>query len=573
MNDGLIQDSRTYNNEYLLAARDPITAFNKTMRPDIAIYSEYTSNTVMSSVTAMAEVYLDYFICPEDTCNNYVDLKYVKNGTTNVSSGVGFMVGVMNGTEFALSTPLRGSPNDVVTETNTTKRNDSVTSVIKTVYPATQISDEKGYAILDTRVNFEAYSDFKLQEPSFGIANKEINGTCTRVLYPKNMWYQENIMTNFTKNCSQTTQTFALMGVDGTSWPKNNWCRYCDDSSISVVNNHAPCYPSDIDTCTEFVKFYPSINQTINTWNTRMFNITKNANDDRLYGQGKDTRSWGTLLMEIIAEARHAVPTGCVHENSTSTYQCVVLLDKTCPALKQYDCVQSDKAKNVSTDGYDELSKTLNKTWVTSWQTNTFSMLGYERVSIGSILPQIHAAEKWGYQIAESAVKRPSSPYNPLYNVGGYIVTFTLSIAATVGAWVAYPDTSKWISKKLNKEGNSIIGKLIAGMITMTISVLPFIIIVISDYGISKSSGSDTIYKQEAFDAPGYGSYKLVVVAQIAESSKHSFLPLEMGIPFTLIMIVIGIAAVKFAKFEIQHNPESQSIELMKTNTERSASV
>lgn len=567
MNDGLIQDDRTYNNEYLLAARDPITVFNKTLRPDIAIYSEYTSNTVMSSVTAMAEVYLDYFICSEDTCNNYVDLKYVKNGTTNVSSNVGFMVGVMNGTEFALSTSLRGFQNEVMTETNNTKRKDYVTSVAKAVYLTNKTSDESGYAILDTRVNFEAYFDSLYKKPSFGIANVTINDTCTRVLYPKNAWYQENIMSNFT-NCSQATQTFALMGV-----ATNNWCRYCDDSSISVVNNHAPCYPSNIDTCTDFVKYYPSINQTINTWNTRMFNITKNANDDRFYGQGKDTRSWGTLLMEIIAEARHAVPTGCVHENSTSTYQCVLSGSKTCPVLTPYDCVQSDKAINVSTDGYDELSKTLTKTWVTSWQTNTFSMLGYERVSIGSILPQIRAAEKWGYQIAESAVKRPSSPYNPLYSVGGYIVTFALSIAATVGAWFAYTDISKWISAKLNREEHNIIGKLIAGMMTMTMSVLPFIVIVISDYVISESNDPTIIYKQQAFDAPGYGSYKLVVVAKIVESPKRSRLPLEMGIPFTLAVIATGIVAIKFAKFvesEIQHDPESQNIELVKQNAERS---
>lgn len=540
MNDGLSPD-RTYNNEYLLAERDPITVFGKTyettLRPDIALYSQYTSNTVMSSVTALAEVYLDYFICSEDTCNNYVDLKYVKNGTT---TGVGFMVGAIPVTEFALSTPLRGSSSGVVTESGNTTRNDYVTSVVKAVYPTTQVSNEKGYAVLDTRVNFEAYFDSLYKKPSFGIASVTINNTCTLVLYPRNSWYQENIMTNFTTSCSQAKRAFALMGV-----ATNNWCRYCDESSINVVNNHAPCYPSNTESCNNFIK-NDVITQQINTWDIRLVNITKpTTTDDLFYGQDTDTRSWGTILMEIIAEARRTVPAGCTLDDPLHKTTCIV---GNC-SLAPYDCVQVDKTIHGNKDGYDELSKILKNTWVASWQTNTFSMLGYERVSIENLQPQIHAAEEWGYQIAKSAVTNPTVPYSSLYSVSGYIVTFAISIAATIGAWFAYADISKWISKHSKKDENSIIGKLAAGALTMIITVLPFTIIVITDYSVGQSNNKSTIYMQQAFDAPGYGHYKLVVVAQIDERSKRSFLPLEMGIPFAFAVVAIGIIAIKLAKF------------------------
>lgn len=115
-----------------------------------------------------------------------------------------------------------------------------------------------------------------------------------------------------------------------------------------------------------------------------------------------------------------------------------------------------------------------------------------------------------------------------------------------------------WIYDTLNNNNNAI-GKSVAGAITMAITVLPFVIIVVTDYSINKSNDKNIGYMQQAFDAPGYGRYKIVAVARIDESSERSLLPLYMEIPLTFCMIAIGIIAIiltKVRKREHMRNKE-----------------
>ena len=541
MNDGTAPN-RMYSNEVLMGGRNIsnneasagyMSGSNRALRPDITVRAQYTSKTIMNAVTTTANVYMDMFLCSEETCNSYVDIKFIENGNL---TGVGFMVGVVPFTKLALGSPLRDFSTNVSLEFLRKPQAAAaryVTSLSKTVRKGADTTDETGYAVLGTRVGFEAYSDYLLKNSSFGFASFLIeNGVCAHILYPRNAWYQQNVITDLIK-CDNATQTFAMMGVSTGSW-----CRYCDGATIDVINKHAPCYPSNLLTCISDIT-YDNVNiTTADNMTVRMYNLTDvNSFSD----QGTYVHPWSTLLMEIIAEARSPVPAGCNYQNSEHA-QCYNS-ENNCDIVP-YQCSPAKTKTAVPGDGYDTLLKSFDNKWIASWQTSTFSMLGNERIAINYIQPEVDAAILWACQQASTSVVRSSAAFNPVSNAKGYVITFLINAAAAVGAWLAYSEIATWVSRRLSRRESSAIGKFIAGTVTMVITVLPFIFIIISDYSINSSNSNDTVFAQQAFDAPGYGKYKIVAVAQIIESAESSTLPLSCGLPLIFVTAAIGFTAI-----------------------------
>lgn len=546
MNDGTAPD-RMYSNEVLMGGRNItnntasagyINNSNHTLRPDIIVRAQYTSKTIMNAVTTRADVYTDIFLCSEETCNNYVDIKYLRNGNL---TGVGFMIGVVPFTELALGSPLNDTPSRVSDE-EIRKPNapeaSHVTSIFKTVRLEANATDEKGYAILGTRVGFEAYSDYLLKNSSFGFASFAIYNGCSNILYPRNAWYHQNVISKLAK-CENATQTFAMMGLSKND---SNWCRFCDVSSVDVINHHAACYLSDLDSCALNIA-YPNVNLTVDNTIVRMYKLPTSSYDQ----QFTYVHPWSTLLMRIIAEARSPVPAGCNFQKSENR-QCVHDLNDPTPCNFTpdggYECSPAQSEREVPGDGYDALLRSLKNTWVASWQKNEFSMLGNERIEINYIQAEIDAAELWACQQASTSVVRSSAAFNPVFSAQGYMITFLINTTASVGAWLAYSEIATWVSRTLKRADSNATGKFIAGAVTMVITVLPFVVIVISDYSINKSNSNDTVYAQQAFDAPGYGKYKIVTVAQIDESAEFSTLPLTVGIPLIFATAAIGFSAI-----------------------------
>ena len=564
MNSGISSD-RNYSNEILLAGRDVInstTSYGFTskaissFRPDITIYATHETSTLTNSITGTAVANLDMFVCSEETCNNYVDLKYVGYGE---SYDIGFAVGVIPYTNLAIGVPLRTSSSNtacVEVVSDVVKKYKNVDSAFRfTHYVNTDTEIVKGYAMLGTRVNFEAYTDYLLSKSSFGVAPYSINGVCAYIIYPDNAWYMQYIISKFTK-CSEPNHTFAMMGISN-----NNWCYFCDTSSIDVSNHNAGCYPSNLGTCENHP--YPFVDATIDTWKMRIYNLTSNNSngDQSLY-----LHPWSTILMEIIENGRNANSAGC---NKTDGFICVgngctTLLPEvlTCPAAEM-------TFKN--SNGYGALVHILRNYWVTTLQwkdADTFSMLGNERLTVSRMKPEIDAAEQWGYQQASISVRNSIDLYKPMYNVKGYLITFMINAAAAFGAWSAYPNVAAWISKIASiiikhDKINYIIGKSVAGVVTMAITVMPLITIVITDNLINKdniNNKSSITYMQQAFDAPGYGKYKIVIIAQINKIAGSSHLSLNMGIPLICVMFFIGITAIVLTEVAIYSKLKSDKL-------------
>ena len=141
--------------------------------------------------------------------------------------GVGFMVDVIDHTKLALGVPLTSLQSDANSETvnkQAYEKHSHVTHAYKAIhsYQELQIANETSYAILGTRVNFEAYADYRLNRPSFGIELYRIDDACTLVIYPKNAWYEEHIISTLT-SCSEPNQTFGefptIVGADFATAP------------------------------------------------------------------------------------------------------------------------------------------------------------------------------------------------------------------------------------------------------------------------------------------------------------------------------------------------------------------
>ena len=513
MNSG-VSSNRNYNNEILLAGRDVVnstTSYNFTgkvissLRPDITIHATHETSTLMNRITGTAVANLDMFVCSDDTCDNYVDLKYVKDGK---SFGFGFVVGVIPYTNLAIGVPLRTSSNNTACEVNvsnivkTYKNVDRAFKFTQNVNTYTEKTE--GYAMLGTRVNFEAYTDYLLSNYSFAVAPYSINGVCAYIIYPNNAWYMQYIVSKFT-NCSEPNHTFAMMGIFN-----GNWCYFCDGSSIDVINRNAGCYLSNLGTCNHrHENQYPFVNTTIDNWEIRMYNLTSNGS---YISQNLYTHPWSTILMEIIEGGRNNNFAGC---NKTGRYPCV---GEGCKILQagQISCSAANMTFNNS-NGYDALVNILRNYWITTLQwddTDTFSMLGKERLTVSRMKSQIDAAEQWGYLQTNILVRNSIDLYKPMYNVKGYFITFMINAAAAFGAWSAYPNVAAWISKITSiiikhDKINYIIGKSVAGAATMAITVMPLITIVITDNIINKDNTNNknsTTYMQQAFDAPGYGN-------------------------------------------------------------------
>lgn len=565
MNSGISSD-RNYSNEILLAGRDVInstTSYGFTskaissFRPDITVYATHETSTLTNSITGTAVANLDMFVCSEETCNNYVDLKYVEY---EKSYDIGFAVGVIPYTNLAIGVPLRTSSSNtscVEVVSDVVKKYKNVDSAFRfTHYVNTDTEKDIGYAMLGTRVNFEAYTDYLLSKSSFGVAPYSINGVCAYIIYPDNAWYMQYIISKLTK-CSEPNHTFAMMGISN-----NDWCYYCDAHSIDVKNNKADCYPSNLVTCEH--NPYPLVNATIDTWKMRIYNLTSNKSDgdQRLY-----LHPWSTILMEIIENGRSTSSAGC---NQTGELLCVSTYD-VCNTSKP--AILTCPAANMifkNSNGYGALVHILRNYWVTmsQWKADTFSMLGNERLIVSRMKSEIDAAEQWGYQQASISVRNSIDLYKPMYNVKGYLITFMINAAAAFGAWSAYPNVAAWISKiasiiiKYDKI-NYIIGKSVAGVVTMAITVMPLITIVITDNLINKdniNNKSSTTYMQQAFDAPGYGKYKIVIIAQINKIAGSSHLSLNMGIPLICVMFFIGITAIVLTEVAIYSKLKSDTL-------------
>lgn len=294
----------------------------------------------------------------------------------------------------------------------------------------------------------------------------------------------------------------------------------------------------ELQTCERDIP-YDIVNRVIaNNMTVKMYNLT---GDNGFSDQVSYIHPWSTLLMEILAEARSPVPAGCNYQNNELAI-CVASTDNC--NLVPYECSPAKKDTVVPGDGYDAILKRFNYKWVASWQTGTFSMLGHERLNINYIQPEIDAAILWACQQASTSVVRTSATFNPVSSAKGYVITFLINATAAIGAWLAYSEIAKWVSRTLSRRDSSAIGKFVAGSVTMVITVLPFVFIIISDFSINKSNSDDTVYAQQAFDAPGYGGYKIVAVAQLMESAESSALPLSCGLPLVFVTASIGFAAI-----------------------------
>lgn len=101
-------------------------------------------------------------------------------------------------------------------------------------------------------------------------------------------------------------------------------------------------------------------------------------------------------------------------------------------------------------------------------------MLGYERLTVPRLQPEIDAVEKWGYQQAGLSASKSAKDCNLLITAQGIVVLFFTNVAGAIGAWSAYRDNSTWISKILKQQ--IMIGKILAGITTIAVTTLPMAI-------------------------------------------------------------------------------------------------
>ena len=560
-------------------------AADVSMRPDLAVSATFKTVSAFSMIKATALVSVDMFLCSETTCNNAVDLTYVNVSGQVVdvdeslqASQLGFRLGVVPQTLLAVGIPLPedGSPvvnQTVVLQINGTKLfPTSVKSVVRSQRmidsSAVNPNNTEGYAVLGTRVVFEAFSNFLLGLPSLGFGAYAIDGVCTYLLYPNSAWYQEYIVTALTP-CygASANQTFVLSGLQSVG---GGWCTYCDGDSTSVENKDTPCYATDFATCGDFASClisegvtYPRINLNISGWDLVVYNLTDELTCDYLGGQALYTHQWSTIMMEVLAAGRFGLPAGCDYgQGGVTTFGAGNALNYTdsgdidppagtfssypCPAVGQVGL-----AAAAQQGGYAALAAALQDVWIVGGPGVVFSMLGYERATLWCINSSVAAVETWAAQLADTTATGAATSFNLVLRVPGWFSLFATNVAAAIGAWAGYSGVEDWIiaittHTSAASRRRRTAGKVLAILLVMIITVLPLLIAMLTDLLANHGNrGRDVkTFAQQAFQAPGYGEYQVVAVAQIDLTAENSDLPLAMGIPFLFTLVGIGVAAV-----------------------------
>ncbi|GAQ79531.1 hypothetical protein KFL_000320295 [Klebsormidium nitens] len=503
--------NRTYSSQVLLSARqlaDNTTAVDRIfgaepfLRPDMVITAEGTRATFLSASKGLATVYLDFFICSEETCSSVADLKYFQD--TEGERGVGFPIGVVPLTNLAVGLPVgQGALGDAVNvsvDLTSERLSQGITSAVRSyqLQGSLPIKQRPLVAMAGTRVTLDILADFLLSEPGVGVANRAVQGACTLLIFPDSPWYRQYILPSFPL-CVTPTQTLALLGLDD-----GNWCQLCDGFSISVVNYQAGCYLSNRGTC-GFLD-YPLVNPEVGGWTLNMYNLTSPADGQTLYSgdQGTYTHPWTGLLYNIRAEGRAAAPAGCNH---TGRYTCV---GDGCSTKKPFlmTCPAATRTGGLS-GGFGALLSTAEYSWASSTSSSLGSFFGYERLSVNGLGKVVSAAEDWGFAIASNVVKDTVIYYDQVLSTTGLVTTWLTTLIAVVGSWAAYPQISAWISRAIGsaRGWEGFLGKALAGVTTIVATSAPLVIVIATQHSLSVNNGRRVqhMYYQAAYDAPGPG--------------------------------------------------------------------
>ena len=580
--------SKTYSSAVLLRARGLNNASvargftngaDSSLRPDLTVAATVRTVSAFSEIRATALINVDMFLCSEPTCNNAVDLMYINvsdqvRGENLAASQLGFKVGVVPQTVLAVGMPLPEDDSTIVSElvAQTELFPRSVQSVVRAqraiganaqYFNTTRYA---GYAVLGTRVLFEAFSDFLLGLPGLGFGAFAIDGFCTNLLFPNSPWYQEHIIAALSPCAGATaSQTFVMRGLRA-----GGWCTLCDSSSTSVQNKDAGCYPTDFPSCGDFTTCfmegftYPTVNMTVSGWDLVVYDLTSELTCNYAAGQALYTHQWSTIMLEIIAAGRSGTPAGCNYTagsvmevgaaGQALRYAPIGAIDPPAGTFSNYSCPAAGsvgQAAAAQQSGYAALAAGLQGVWVVGGPAVQFSMLGYERATLWSLNSSVAAVEGWAAQLADSTATNAAADFNFVLRVPGWISLFATNVAAAIGAWAGYSGVEDWIIAITTHTSAASLrrrtaGKLLAILLVGLITVLPLLISMLTDLLANSGNHGKNVktFTQQAFEAPGYGDYRVVAVAQIDIRAANSKLPLALGIPFLCALVGIGVAAV-----------------------------
>ncbi len=586
--------SKTYSSAVLLRARGLNNASvargftngaDPSLRPDLTVAATVRTVSAFSEIRATALVNMDMFLCSEPTCNNAVDLTYINASDQNMGPGetlsasqLGFRVGLVPQTLLAVGMPLPEDDSTIVNElvAHLELFPRSVQSVVRAqraIGPNAQYFDNSRYAgvaVLGTRVVFEAFSDSLLGLPGLGFGAFVMDGTCTGLLYPNSPWFQEYIIAALSP-CDGATasQSFVLRGLQAGGSPAG-WCTLCDSFTTSIENKVAGCYPTDFPSCGDFTtcfmegSTYPRVNMTVSGWDLVVYDLTSELACDYAGGQSPYTHQWSTILFEVVAAGRAGTPAGCnytagsVTEVGTAgqalTYTASGDINPPDGTFSNYSCPAAGpvgQAAAAQQSGYAALAAGLQEVWVVGGPGVLFSMLGYERATLWSLNSSVTAVEGWAAQLADSAATNAAADFNYVLRVPGWISLFATNVAAAIGAWAGYSGVEDWIIAITTHTSAASLrrrtaGKLLAILLVGLITVLPLLISMLTDLLANSGNHGKHVktFMQQAFEAPGYGDYRVVAIAQIDITAANSTLPLALGIPFLCALVGIGVAAV-----------------------------